>query len=86
MTEVAAQLRTTDQPELAQAFMDYILSDAFQGSIATGNWSYPSVIKEGFLPEGFAALPRPDKTLFYSESEAEAMRQPALDEWLAAFR
>ncbi|MEZ5884638.1 MAG: thiamine ABC transporter substrate binding subunit [Paracoccaceae bacterium] len=85
LTEVAAQLNTTDQPELAQAFMDYILSDGFQGMIATANWSYPAVIKEGFLPEGFAALPRPEKTLFFSETEAEALRQPALDEWRAAF-
>lgn len=85
LTEVAAQLNTTDQPELAQAFMDYILSDGFQGMIATANWSYPAVIKDGFLPEGFAALPHPEKTLFFSETEAEALRQPALDEWRAAF-
>ena len=85
MTEVAAQLKTTDQPELAQKFMDYILSDAFQGMIATANWSYPAVIKPGFLPDEFAKLPRPDKTLFYSEEEAEALRGPALAEWLAAF-
>ena len=85
MTELAAQLRSTDQPELAQSFMDYVLSDAFQGMIATANWSYPAVIKEGFLPPEFAALPRPDKTLFLSETEAEALRQNALDEWLRAF-
>lgn len=84
MTEVAAQLKTTDTPELAQSFMDYILSDAFQGMIATANWSYPAVIKEGFLPEGFAALPRPEKTFFYTEDEAEALRVPALAEWEAA--
>jgi thiamine transport system substrate-binding protein len=85
MTEVAAQLRTTDQPELTQKFMDFILSDAFQGMIATANWSYPAVIKPGFLPEQFAALPRPAKTIFFDEAQAEALRQPALDEWLAAF-
>lgn len=84
-TELVAQTATTDTPELAQSFMDYVLSDAFQGMIATANWSYPSVIKEGFLPEGFAALPRPAKTSFYSEDEAEALRGPALEEWLAAF-
>ena len=85
-TELAAQLNTTDTPELAQSFMDYILSDGFQSMIATANWSYPVIIKEGFLPEGFAALPRPAKTFSYSEAEAEALRQPALDEWLAAFK
>jgi thiamine transport system substrate-binding protein len=53
--------------------------------IATANWSYPAIIKPGFLPEKFAALPRPDKTIFFDETEAEALRQPALDEWLAAF-
>ena len=85
MTEVAAQLKTSKHPELAQQFMDYILSDAFQGMIATANWSYPARFKPEDLPEGFAKLPRPAKTLFYSEDEAEALRQPALDEWLAAF-
>ncbi len=84
-TEVAAQLTTSDQPDLAQAFLDYTLSDEFQGMIATANWSYPAVIKEGFLPAGFAALPRPEKTLFYSETEAEALREGALEEWRAAF-
>jgi thiamine transport system substrate-binding protein len=85
-TELAAQLRTSDQPKLAQAFMDYTLSDAFQGMIATGNWSYPAIIKDGFLPAGFDDLPRPAKTLTYSETDAEALRQPALEEWDGAFR
>lgn len=85
MAEVAAQLKGAKQPELAQAFMDYILSDAFQGMIATANWSYPVIEKPGFLPEGFATLPRPQKTLFYSETEAEALRGPALEEWRTNF-
>jgi len=84
-TEVAAQLKTSKQPELAQKFMDYLLSDEFQGMIATANWSYPAIIKPGFLPEGFETLPRPEKTLFFSETEAEALRGPALEEWRAAF-
>ncbi|WP_339114208.1 thiamine ABC transporter substrate binding subunit [Thioclava sp. GXIMD2076] len=86
MAELVAQLKSSKHPELAQDFMDYVLSDDFQGMIATANWSYPAIIKDGFLPEQFADLPRPAKTIFYSEDEAEALRQPALDEWLAAFR
>lgn len=85
MTELAAQLKGTDQPELAQAFMDYILSPDFQGMIAEGNWAWPARLPADQLPEAFRDLPRPDKTLFYSEAEAEALRQPALDEWLRAF-
>jgi len=82
MVELAAQLAGTDQPELAQAFMDFILSDSFQSKIATGNWSYPVKLDPARLPPGFAALPRPEKTLFYTETEAEALRAPALAEWL----
>ena len=85
-TELVAQLKTSKQPELAQKFMDYVLSDDFQGMIATANWSYPVIMKPDFLPEGFATLPRPEKTLSFSEVEAEALRGPALDEWRAAFR
>lgn len=83
--ELAAQLKGAKHPELAQAFMDYILSDAFQGMIATANWSYPVIEKPGFLPEGFATLPRPETTFFYSEEEAEALRGPAVEEWRANF-
>lgn len=85
MVELAAQLKGTDQPELAQAFMDYILTPEFQRLIPEGNWAWPAKLPEDQLPQAFRDLPRPDKTLFYSEAEAEALRQPALDEWLRAF-
>lgn len=85
MAEVAGQLAGSQNPALAQAFMEFILSDAFQGMIATANWSYPVIDKPGFLPEGFASLPRPQKTLFLSETEAEALRGPALEEWRRNF-
>ena len=85
MVELAAQLKGTDQPELAQKFMDYILSPEFQAMIPEANWSYPAKLPDDQLPQVFRDLPRPEKTLFYSEEEAEAIRQPALDEWLKAF-
>lgn len=83
--ELAAKLKTTDQPELADAFMTYVLSEEFQKAIPTSNWSYPSKLDASMLPEGFAKLNVPAKALFYSEDEAEALRKPALDEWLGAF-
>lgn len=86
LTETAAALKNAKQPELAQKFLDYILSDDFQGMIATANWSWPVIEKPGFLPEAFAALPRPEKTLFFSEDEAEALRAPATEEWRQALR
>ncbi|AXC51106.1 thiamine ABC transporter substrate-binding protein [Paracoccus suum] len=85
MVELAAQLKDTDQPELAQKFMDYILSPEFQTMIPEANWSYPAKLPNDQLPQAFRDLPRPEKTLFYSEAEAEAIRKPALEEWLRAF-
>jgi len=85
LVELAAQLKDTDQPELAQAFMDYIIGPDFQGMIAEGNWSYPAKLPADQLPQAFRDLPRPEKTIFLSEEEAEALRKPALDEWLRAF-
>lgn len=85
MTEVAGQLSGTDQPELAQAFMDWIMTPEFQAEIPLANWSLPAALPQDQWPEVMRDLPRPDLTLFYSEDEAEALRQPALDEWLRAF-
>lgn len=82
MTELVAKLGATDQPELADAFLDYVLSDAFQSMIATANWSYPVRETAGALPPEFARLPRPDKTLFLPEAEAEARRDAVIAEWL----
>ena len=85
MTEVAAQLAGADQPELAQQFMDWILTPEFQAEIPLANWSLPAKLPEADWPEVMRDLPRPELTLFYAEDEAEALRQPALDEWLRAF-
>jgi thiamine transport system substrate-binding protein len=85
LTEVAARVKTTDQPELTQKFMDWILTPQFQKVIPHANWSLPSKLPAEEWPQVMRDLPRPEKTLFYSENEAEALRQQALDEWLQAF-
>ena len=85
MAELAAQLKGTDQPELAQQFMDWILTPEFQSTIPLANWSLPAKLPQDDWPQVMRDLPRPEKTLFYSEEEAEALRKPALDEWLRAF-
>ncbi|MFA5581310.1 MAG: thiamine ABC transporter substrate binding subunit [Paracoccaceae bacterium] len=84
MIELAGRIAHTDQPELADAFMAFILSDAFQTLIPEGNWSYPSAIAPEDWPQAFRDLPRPDHAFFHSEDVAEAMRAPALEEWRAA--
>jgi thiamine transport system substrate-binding protein len=84
MAELVGKIEATDNPELADAFMSFVLSDAFQSIIPEGNWSYPAKLDASRLPEKFGLLGTPETALFYTESEAAALREPALDEWLSA--
>ncbi|MBK1635316.1 thiamine ABC transporter substrate binding subunit [Rhodovulum adriaticum] len=79
--EVAGRLAASDQPELADAFLRFMLSDAFQAVIPTTNWMYPAVTPAGGLPGGFDTLITPDRALIYSAQEAAQIRDAALAEW-----
>ncbi|MDX1742345.1 MAG: thiamine ABC transporter substrate binding subunit [Ruegeria sp.] len=82
--EVAAKLAGTDQPELADQFLEFMVSDTFQQIIPTTNWMYPAVIPATGLPDGFDALITPEKSLLFSPEEAASVRDEALAEWLGA--
>ena len=82
--EVAAKLASTDQSELADQFLQFMVTDAFQSIIPTTNWMYPAVTPEAGLPDGFDTLITPAKSLLLSPDEAAALRDAALDEWLTA--
>lgn len=82
--EVAGILAGSDQPELARAFMAFMVSDAFQSIIPTTNWMYPAVTPNEGLPEGFETLIAPDKALLLPAAEAATLRDAALGEWLDA--
>jgi thiamine transport system substrate-binding protein len=82
--EVAARLAGSDQPDLGQAFLDYLVSEAAQTQIPTTNWMYPAVALKDGLPDGFETLIQPAKSLLMSPAEAEAIREQALAEWRAA--
>lgn len=84
MVETVGKIAGTDQPELADAFMAYVLSADFQKMIPTANWSLPSALPEDQWPEGWAQLPLPEKVLFYSEDEAEARKDQAIETWRSA--
>lgn len=81
MVELAAKVAGTDQPGLAQDFMDFVLSQDFQAMIATGNWSIPAALPREEWPEGFQQLDLPDNVLFYSEEEAARLRDEAIEAW-----
>jgi thiamine transport system substrate-binding protein len=80
--EVAGKLAGSDQPVLADQFLLFMLSRAFQEVIPTTNWMYPATALE--LPKGFETLIQPTKTLLLSAEAAQAARESALEEWRAA--
>ncbi len=82
--EVAGKLAGSDQPELADQFLQFMVTDAFQSIIPTTNWMYPAVTPEAGLPDGFDTLVTPSKSLLLSPDEAAAARDGALAEWLDA--
>ncbi len=84
MMELAAKLEGTDNPELADDFLAFILTDTFQNLIPTGNWSLPAALPKSEWPKDFKELPLPSKVLFYSEDEAASLRDEAIEEWRRA--
>ncbi len=82
--EVAGKLAASDQPELSDAFLEFMLSDGFQSVIPTTNWMYPAVIPEAGLPDGFDTLISPERSLLIPAGEVEAVRADAIEEWLNA--
>ena len=82
--EVAAKLKSTDQNALADQFLNFMVSDAFQSIIPTTNWMYPAVTPASGLPDGFDTLIAPEKSLYLPADEAAGAREEALSEWLGA--
>ena len=82
--EVAAKLAATDQPELADDFLSFMLTSGFQSVIPTTNWMYPVAEPEGGLPSGFETLVQPGTVLIFPAGRVPDTREEALDEWRAA--
>lgn len=80
--EVAARTAASKQPELAQKFLQFMVSPAFQNAIPTGNWMYP--VANVTLPAGFEKLTKPATTLEFTPAEVAAQRQAWISEWQRA--
>lgn len=85
LVELAGKIADTDQPELANAFMAFILDPKFQSIIPTSNWSYPAALSEDQWPEAFSQLNYPSKALYLKEAEASDVRDKAIAQWRDAF-
>ncbi|HCH3860186.1 TPA: thiamine ABC transporter substrate binding subunit [Vibrio parahaemolyticus] len=80
--EVAAKVKESKNSELADKFMNFILSDEFQSAMPMGNWMYPVTDVE--LPKGFETLSVPSKSLSFSADEVAKMRKSWIREWQSA--
>ena len=79
--EVAGKVATTDVPDLADQFLAFMVTDAFQSVIPTTNWMYPAKAPAAGLPAGFDGLITPETALLLSPEDAAAVRDDALAEW-----
>ena len=82
--EVAGKLANSDQPALADQFLDFMLGAEFQGVIPVTNWMYPAATAPEGLPKGYETLMQPEKSLLMSAQDAMMVRDGALAEWLTA--
>ena len=81
----AARLPMRLQYDYMRCYLDFFTdTHALARGIATGNWSIPAKLAPEGWPEGFKELRLPEKVLFYSEDEAAAMRDEAIEAWRSA--
>lgn len=81
--ELAAVTAASQHPDLARAFIAYLIGPEAQAAIPTTNWMFP-VNPAAELPEAFGAVIRPERTLALAADQATAHRRAWIDEWLAA--
>ena len=77
----AAKLKSAGEPELADQFLRFIVSDAFQSIIPTGNWMYPVTDIGAALPAAFGKLIKVSKPLRHTPSEIAENRKAWTAEW-----
>jgi len=80
--EVAAKLKSTKQGKLADQFLQFMISPAFQQEIPAGNWMYP--VTDAPLPKGFEQMITVSKPLSFTSDEVAANRKNWIREWLQA--
>jgi len=82
--EVAAMLANAKQPELAEDFLRFMQSEAFQSIIPESNWMYPAYLPKEKLPEAYQTLIDPSPALLFTEEDVAKNRKAWTREWLKA--
>ena len=83
--EVAGMTTKGAANPLAQQFLDFMVSPAFQDIIPQTNWMLPVAPTSEPLDPVFGELVQPEKVLALPPEEIAANRRAWIDEWLAAF-
>jgi thiamine transport system substrate-binding protein len=81
--EVAAMTKT-ERKALAQSFLKFMISPAFQDIIPENNWMLPVAATSAPLDPVFGKLVQPAVTLTVTPADSAAHRKAYVDEWLAA--
>lgn len=82
--EVAALVDSSNQKELGQAFLDFMLSADFQRHIPLKNVMYPATDLGDELPAVFDKLIQPEEALYFDPKAVMENRRQWLNEWLDA--
>jgi len=73
-------LKGAKHPVLARRFIDYMLTEAFQGELALTNWMYP-VNPEVRLPDSYRLAPMPAKSLSLPAAQIREHQAEWLGQW-----
>jgi thiamine transport system substrate-binding protein len=82
--ELAGVTKVTKQKELANQFIAFMLSDAFQAKMPEGNFMYPARTPASGLPASYADLIKPSKAILMPTAEVRDRRRALVDAWLDA--
>lgn len=80
--EVAARTVKGEANPLAQKFLDFMTTPAFQDTIPETNWMFPAAPTSGPLNAAFERAVKPAKTLTFTPQEVAQNRQAWIREWL----
>jgi len=67
---------------LAQKFLAFMMTPAFQDLIPTNNWMLPAGATSVALPDAFNKVVAPTKTLLFPPDEVYKYHRAWIDEWL----
>lgn len=82
--EVAGKVAGSEQQDLADKFLAFMVSPGFQDIIPTTNWMYPAVKPAEALPAAFDPSIGEAPALLIPSADVPALKAKALEEWLSA--